>query len=128
MLLLIAQTTPATKADALGILLSLIVIVGVAVIVAVIGFIFWRRFTREEDPALTRNTAFTLADLRQLHRDGQLSDAEFERARAAIIAQTRAALAPSDADDSPENGAMEDDASHGEADKPDDRDESDHSR
>jgi hypothetical protein len=36
---------------------------------------------------------FTLSDLRQLHRDGQMSDDEFERAKAKIIEAAQKAAA-----------------------------------
>lgn len=86
----------ATRAEAVSILTWLIVIVGVGVAAAVVGFFIWRAYNRQEDTPLTPATAFTLADLRRLRREGQLSDEEFERARAAIIARTRAGLAPPD--------------------------------
>lgn len=37
---------------------------------------------------------FTIADLRELHQQGKISDAEFERGRASIIARSRATLSP----------------------------------
>ena len=36
-------------------------------------------------------TGFTLADLRELHRNGKMSDEEFERAKAKLLEATRAA-------------------------------------
>lgn len=86
----------ATRQEAWSILTGLSLIVAAGVAAAIVGFIIWRRFTRDTEPTVTPDTAFTLADLRRLHREGQLSDEEFERARAAIIAQTRAALARKD--------------------------------
>lgn len=84
----------AARQSAVDILTALIVIVALGVAAAVIGFVIWRRFTRSEDEPATPTTAFTLADLRTLHRQGQLSDEEFERARSAIIARARAAMDP----------------------------------
>lgn len=106
--LTLAQSA-ATRDEAVSILTWLIVIVGVGVAAAIVGFFLWRAYTRQDDTPLTPANAFTLADLRQLHREGQLNDEEFERARAAIIARTRAGLAPpedavadiSDADSQP---------------------------
>ncbi len=108
---------PATRAEAVSILVWLGVIVALAVVAAIVGFVIWRRYTHSDDAGPTRSTAFTLADLRQLHRQGQLSDEEFERARTAIIAQTRAALATDDTTDLASDTGPEDDA---QADKPDD--------
>jgi hypothetical protein len=98
-MLVIAADT-ATREDAIGVLIGLGTIVAMAVVAGIVGFVVWRRFTREDVSTVTRETAFTLADLRQLHREGQLNDEEFERARAAIIAQTRAALARDEPADS----------------------------
>ena len=41
-----------------------------------------------EDPV---STGFTLSDLRQMHRSGQMSAEEFERAKGAIVAAAQAA-------------------------------------
>ncbi len=41
-----------------------------------------RRLDRPEESA---STDFTLADLRQLHRSGKISDEEFERAKAKML-------------------------------------------
>lgn len=46
---------------------------------------------------------FTLQDLRDLHAAGDLSDEEFERARAAMIERIKAAQPPNPADSSPGN-------------------------
>src|SRR5437868_711287 len=48
-----------------------------------------RRWLREEDDA-AGNAGFTLSDLRELHRRGQMSDEEFERAKSQMIAGAKA--------------------------------------
>lgn len=108
--LLLAQSA-ATRQEAVSILVWLIVIVGAGILVAVVGFFIWRAYNRQDESSLSPSTAFTLDDLRQLYRQGQLTDAEYERARTAIIARTRASMgksssaldAPADSDslDSP---------------------------
>ena len=48
-----------------------------------------RQWLREDDtpaPAI----GFTLSDLRQLHRQGQMTDEEFERAKAKIVGSAKA--------------------------------------
>src|SRR5438105_14670781 len=42
-------------------------------------------------PDETQPTGFTLSDLRRLHRGGQMTDDEFERAKEAIVGATRRA-------------------------------------
>jgi hypothetical protein len=66
----------------LGVLLVLVV--GLFVIV------WWvrRRLSPHED---FHGEGFTLGDLRRLHKSGQLSDEEFEKAKAGMIAAAQAA-------------------------------------
>ena len=47
----------------------------------------WMRGDADDGPV----TGFTLADLRELHRNGKMSDEEFERAKAKLLEATRAA-------------------------------------
>jgi hypothetical protein len=49
-----------------------------------------RRKLLDEQPEAP--AGFTLPDLRQLHKEGKISDEEFERAKARIISATQAAL------------------------------------
>ena len=47
----------------------------------------------QRDDAVSGNTGFTLSDLRQLHKSGQMTDEEFDRAKARVVdAARRAAL------------------------------------
>ncbi len=46
-----------------------------------------RRLQRDETPL--GNAGFTLSDLRQMHKSGQMSDEEFERAKAKIVEAAR---------------------------------------
>jgi Short C-terminal domain len=46
------------------------------------------------DSALGAHAGFTLSDLRRLHRDGEISDAEFEKAKTRIIGATKPSEAP----------------------------------
>ena len=62
---------------------------------AVIGFI---RRRHQASSLADHAPGFGLADLRALHEEGKLSDEEFERARGAIIARTKAALARREAE------------------------------
>jgi hypothetical protein len=48
-----------------------------------------RRLNKPEDRALSGGTGFTLSDLRQMHKSGQMTDAEFERAKAKIVAAVK---------------------------------------
>ena len=68
--------------SALGFLLLLILVV------AGIGAVVRRRLLRDED-ATAQPDAFTLSDLRRLHENGDLTDEEFQRAKALVIARAR---------------------------------------
>ena len=49
-----------------------------------------RRRLQEPDPPLA-GAGFSLADLRQLHKNGQMSTEEFERAKAKVVENARRA-------------------------------------
>ncbi|HEY7091069.1 MAG TPA: SHOCT domain-containing protein [Tepidisphaeraceae bacterium] len=58
-----------------------VLIVLVVVLAAVIYFVR-KRLSPNED---FRGVGFTLADLRQMHKSGQMSDEEFEKAKAQLL-------------------------------------------
>src|SRR6478672_10864004 len=51
----------------------------------------WQVRRRLTSPDETSGAGFTLSDLRQLHKSGQMSDAEFERAKAKVVDAARRA-------------------------------------
>ncbi|MHC4948936.1 MAG: SHOCT domain-containing protein [Planctomycetota bacterium] len=75
------------------------VLLGLLGVVAVGATVVWlaRRFLRRD--AAAPPEGFTLQDLRDLHRAGELSDEEFERARAAMIARVKGPPPDAPADD-----------------------------
>jgi hypothetical protein len=61
----------------------------IVVCIACMALVLWvRKWVRDAGPA-PRQMGFTLSDLRQMHRDGQLSTEEFERAKEKIVATAR---------------------------------------
>jgi hypothetical protein len=63
---------------------SLVLIV--LLIVGAAGVMWLRRWMKEQDlPTSTGGIGFTLSDLRQLHREGKMTDEEFERARSKMV-------------------------------------------
>ena len=53
----------------------------------------WQVRRRLQQDDVSGNSGFTLSDLRQLHKSGQMTDEEFERAKARVVdAARRAAL------------------------------------
>jgi hypothetical protein len=56
----------------------------------VIGWVtVWQVRRRLTSPDETSGVGFTLSDLRQLHKSGQMSDEEFERAKAKVVDAAR---------------------------------------
>ena len=85
----------------LGVTLMLAAIVAAAVVVIVVALIC-RRVVNRRIGEPSNTGPFTLGDLRRMHQAGQLSDAEFERARKAMIARNRAMLNTPDPDEADE--------------------------
>ena len=67
----------------------------ILIVLLVIGAAAVMRLRRwlKEDDAPSGGIGFTLSDLRQLHKEGQMTDEEFERARAKMVAAGRAMAA-----------------------------------
>lgn len=72
------------------ILWALGALVAITIVILLAGWIAHRLMRRGLGDATAPAVPFTLGQLRRLHREGQLSDAEFERARAATIARSLA--------------------------------------
>ncbi|MEM6553726.1 MAG: hypothetical protein AAF750_16530 [Planctomycetota bacterium] len=88
--------TPAPNAATSRILFWLIVLAAATLFLGVTCFVLWKRLT-QEDREPTISTGFTLPDLRDLHRSGQLTDDEFENAKAMLLARSRAEMAADEA-------------------------------
>ena len=69
---------------------QIIVLSFVIVAICGAGFFAISRLRRKvKEPDQTIGTGFTLSDLRALHKSGQMSDVEFERAKEKLIAHAR---------------------------------------
>ena len=75
---------------AADILWRLAAIVAAAVVIVITGLLVRRKMMHGD--ASGNGEAFSLHDLRELHRRGDLSDEQFQRARAALLARSRARL------------------------------------
>lgn len=70
-----------------------------AVLVVIIVLLFgairlYRKWMNADDD--TTGGGFTLGDLRKLHREGQMSDEEFEKAKAVLLGSLKASMAATD--------------------------------
>lgn len=92
------MTLCADQAFSNDIFLWLGVIVAAAVVLGVIALILRRVLMGDHAPP---PIGFTLADLRQLHENGELSDEEFAQAKGRMLAQSRAMLDAPEASEGP---------------------------
>jgi hypothetical protein len=78
------MTGMVAKADISDVILWSAALLGLLMV----GFLVAARLKRQfkQDDAPTPVMGFTLSDLRQLHRDGQLTDEEFAKAKEKIVA------------------------------------------
>lgn len=67
-----------------------VVLAGTVLLVVLLAWARRRLLPRDENDA--RPGGFTLSDLRRLHRDGKMSDEEFERAKAQLVALAHRSL------------------------------------
>ena len=92
---LLAQQTDRGTGGAL--LWSVVLIATILVLFGAI--VLYRRWMNAEET--TSNTGFTLSDLRRLHKEGKMTDAEFESAKAILIGSLKAAAAKSASNTAP---------------------------
>ncbi|MEM9418410.1 MAG: SHOCT domain-containing protein [Planctomycetota bacterium] len=79
------------------------VLLGAAIALGLAFFIIRKRLNRMDEEASTVNPmGFTLADLREMHAQGQISDEEFEFAKRKMIAKAKAKLDADNASDGEE--------------------------
>ena len=82
----LAQNSGTASVFVWSFILIILIVIGAA------GVMRLRRWLKEDD-APTGGIGFTLSDLRELHKQGQMTDAEFERARAKMVEAGRAMAA-----------------------------------
>ena len=99
MMMLLAQSA---KEAAQGIYLWLGVIVLAAVVLGVVAAVVRKRVSSKDDGA--GPLGFTLADLRELHAKGEMSDEQFEQAKGQMLAQGRSLLAADPGDEADSGG------------------------
>lgn len=86
----------------------LILLLGVVIAGGVV--IFWVKRSMEDARAGSKgDSGFTLHELRELHGKGEISDEEFERARAAIIGQFQSKQTENETDAAAPNDEPESD-------------------
>ena len=86
----VVEVAPVILADA-GDIASVILTSLVLIALVVAGFYLVMRLRRwlKEDDSQPSGIGFTLGDLRALHRKGEITDEQFERARAQMLAGTK---------------------------------------
>lgn len=79
-----------------------LIIILLLIVVLMVAFVFVRRYFRDDASDLSSTTPFTLGDLRQLLREGKLTQEEYDRLRQQIIA-----VAKKDTEPPPENDSAQ---------------------
>ncbi len=76
-------------------------IIAAAILMGMLSLAIRKRLLKPDEPDAGGVMGFTLADLRQMHAEGQMTDAEFTQAKRRLIANARAEFADDeeDADD-----------------------------
>lgn len=74
----------------MDILLAVAGIAVLAIVLVAVALVVRKKYMNQQSDA-SQGTGFTLSDFRRMHREGQLSDAEYEAAKASLLAHTRAA-------------------------------------
>ncbi len=87
------------EVEVLSVLMGLVALV----VIAVLGYLAVRALNKwmKSDDDAASGAGFTLADLRQLHRSGQMSSEEFEKAKAILLAATHPSDSKSNSTDRP---------------------------
>ena len=88
MVTLAAETS---SVDVVGVILWSVVLLALLIAGMAFALRLKRRMKAEDGDAAAPVAGFTLSDLRQMHRTGQLSDAEFERAKEKVVAAAKKA-------------------------------------
>ena len=77
----------------------------VLVVIIVVGFLVVLRVKRWVNaPDASSEAGFTLSDLRRMHKEGRMTDEEFEKARTLIIGAAKAPRPASDSELKPPPG------------------------
>jgi LPXTG-motif cell wall-anchored protein len=92
---LLAQKTDRSTG---GALMWSFILIGI-ILVLFGAIVLYRRWMNSNDT--TSNAGFTLSDLRRLHKEGKMTDAEFESAKAILIGSLKAAAARSASNTAP---------------------------
>ena len=90
----LAQQPGLTSQDRSDVLFWCGVLLAVAVVLGLVAWWIRRRFARPDEPdaGSVSGMGFSLADLRQMRDEGQLSPEEYDYARRKLIAKTRQSL------------------------------------
>src|SRR3954468_10338393 len=64
---------------------------GVLIGIVILAFLAYAQFKRwmKEPEVSSTSTGFTLSDLREMHRQGKMTDAEYQAARAKMVAKAK---------------------------------------
>lgn len=85
---LLAQNAPNLHNGSSDIIVWSLILLGLLIVGLVIIVRLKKKLTQTDE--IHSGSGFTLSDLRSLHKNGKMSDDEFEKAKAQIVAMARA--------------------------------------
>jgi hypothetical protein len=90
----VSPSLPLAEASIAAAIFWSMVILGLLVVGMMAAIRLRRKIKQEEDVTAAPAAGFTLSDLRQMHRAGHITDAEFERAKEKVVLAAKKASAP----------------------------------
>ncbi len=87
-----AQTAARVHDGSSDIIVWSLILLGILIIGLVVIVRLKKKLTQTDEQ--TAGVGFTLSDLRALHQNGKMTDDEFEKAKAQILAMTRSGVGP----------------------------------
>ena len=95
-----APPAPRPQGDPSQVIFWCIVLIAAAFVLGLAFYLIRKRLMREDDaPTAGLSMGFTLADLRAMHAQGQLSDEEYDYAKRKMAAKARAEMVSETTDD-----------------------------
>jgi hypothetical protein len=87
MILCLAQARPLTPSGAASIIFWSAVLIAL-VVVAFLAYVQFKRWMSDSAPT-SSSPGFTLSDLRQMHREGKMTDEEYQQARDKMVSSAK---------------------------------------
>ena len=85
------SSLPTIAANDVGPIIVWSLLLIVFLVLMFVAIVYFKKWLSKDDEDSASDIGFTLGDLRRLHKQGKMSDDEYEKARVKMIAATKAA-------------------------------------